>query len=260
VVVDIPSSERGLARRWRPVDENHSRHAPILPDCGRRVPSGSADRARHPDVSPTASYDNERRAAQSQETKQRILEAARQQLTAKGYRAMTIAQVARTAGVHHDTIYALVGRKPEILRELIEMAISGTDGPVAPEEREYVQRMLAEPDPRQKLAIYASAMRAIQTRMAPLLLALRDASVTEPEAEEVWDAISERRAINMRRLVVALGEGVLRPGLAVDTAADVIWATASSEVFLLLTTERHWSLGQYEQWLADSWCRLLLDA
>jgi AcrR family transcriptional regulator len=206
------------------------------------------------------SYDNERRTAQSQDTRLRILEAARQLLMAKGYRATTVAQVARAAGVHHDTIYALVGRKPEILRELIEMAISGADGPVAPEEREYVQRMLAEPDPRQKLAIYASAMRAIQTRMAPLLLALRDASSTEPDAEQVWNAISERRAANMRRLVVDLGEGVLRPELSDDTAADIIWATASSEVFILLTTQRRWPLRQYEDWLYDTWCRLLLDA
>jgi AcrR family transcriptional regulator len=205
------------------------------------------------------SYDNDRRTAQSQNTKLRILEAARQLLMAKGYRATTVAQVARAAGVHHDTIYALVGRKPEILRELIEMAISGADGPVAPEEREYVQRMLAEPDPRQKLAIYASAMQAIQTRMAPLLLALRDASSTEPEAEQVWKVISERRAANMRRLVVDLGEGVLRPELSDDTAADIIWATASSEVFILLTTQRRWSLRQYEDWLYDTWCRLLLD-
>jgi AcrR family transcriptional regulator len=205
------------------------------------------------------SYDNDRRTAQSQDTKLRILEAARQLLMAKGYRATTVAQVARAAGVHHDTIYALVGRKPEILRELIEMAISGSDGPVAPEEREYVQRMLAEPDPRRKLAIYAGAMQAIQTRMAPLLLALRDASSTEPEAEQVWKEISERRAANMRRLVVDLGEGVLRPELSDDTAADIIWATASSEVFILLTTQRRWSLRQYEDWLYDTWCRLLLD-
>lgn len=205
------------------------------------------------------SYDNERRAARSDDTRKRILEAARQQLTTNGYRATTIAGVARTAGVHHDTIYALVGRKPEILRELIEMAISGTDGPVAPDEREYVQRIQAEPDPRAKLAIYAGATRAIQTRMAPLHLALRDASSTEPDAEQIWDEINERRAANMRRLVGDLGDDALRPGLSVDTAADVIWATASSEVFLLLTDERRWTLDQYEQWLHDSWCRLLLD-
>lgn len=205
------------------------------------------------------SYDNERRAARSQDTKQRILEAARHELTSKGYRATTIAQVARTAGVHPDTIYALVGRKPEILRELIEVAISGADGPVAPEDREYVQRIRAEPDPRRKLAIYASATRVVQTRMAPLHLALRDASSTEPEADQIWNEINERRALNMRRLVDDLGDDVLRAGLTVDTAADVIWATASSEVFLLFTSDRGWSLEQYEQWLHDTWCRLLLD-
>ena len=36
--------------------------------------------------------------------------------------------------------------------------------------------------------------------MAPLLLALRDASATEPEAEQVWREISDRRAANMRKL------------------------------------------------------------
>lgn len=63
----------------------------------------------------------------------------------------------------------------------------------------------------------------------------------------------------MRRLVDDLGADVLRPGLSVDTAADIIWTTASSEVFLLLTADRRWSLEQYEQWLHDAWCRLLLD-
>ena len=96
--------------------------------------------------------------------------------------------------------------------------------------------------------------------MAPLLLALRDAASTDPEANEVWHEISERRAANMRRLVGALGDNGLRDGLSVDDAADIIWATASSEVFLLMTDERGWSLERYETWLHDTWCRLLLDA
>jgi AcrR family transcriptional regulator len=157
------------------------------------------------------SYDNERRAAQSLDTERRILETARQQLVSKGYRATTIALVARAAGVHHDTIYNLVGRKPEILRELI-VAASGS-----------ARRIL-----------YRARGRGGVGNDQPT-----------PRA-------------NMRRLVVDLGEVALRPGLSVDTAADVIWATASSEVFLLLTSERRWSLEQYEAWLHDTWCRLVL--
>jgi AcrR family transcriptional regulator len=204
-------------------------------------------------------YDNEGRRAQSQETRRRILDAARDLLVAKGYRATTVAQIARDAGVHIDTLYALVGRKPAILRELIELAISGTDTAVAPEERDYVRRMAAEADPVEQLRIYAAAIRAIQQRMAPLFLALRDASSTEPDAKAVWQEISDRRAANMRRLVGALGGGTaLRPDLSIDGAADVIWATASSEMFILVTAERGWTLDHYESWLHDTWCRLLL--
>jgi AcrR family transcriptional regulator len=180
-------------------------------------------------------------------------------MVANGYRATKVTRIAREAGVNVDTLYALVGRKPEILRELIEFAISGTDQPLAPEERDYVQRIQAERDPARQLEIYAAAVRAIQIRMAPLLVALRDAASTEPEAQEVWQEISERRATNMRRLVAALGDAALRPGLSVDDAADVVWATASSELFVLLTEERGWTLDRYEQFLIDTWHRLLLE-
>jgi hypothetical protein len=102
-------------------------------------------------------------------------------------------------------------------------------------------------------------MRETHVRMAPLFLALRDASSTEPEAHQVWRDISNRRAINMRKLVRDLRDaGGLRGGLSVKEAADVVWATNSSELFVLLTVERGWSLSQYERWLADTWCRLLL--
>nr|MBA3267271.1 hypothetical protein [Acidimicrobiia bacterium] len=39
---------------------------------------------------------------------------------------------------------------------------------------------------------------------------------------------------------------------------DVIWATNSAELYVLLTVERRWTPDRYERWLADAWCRLLL--
>ena len=204
-------------------------------------------------------YDNEGRRIQSEETRQRIVAAARDLLVERGYRATTVAQIAVRAGVHVDTVYALVGRKPVMLRELIEQAISGTDHAVAAEDRDYVKAMGAASDPVRKLTIYARAMREIQVRMAPLMLALRDASATEPEAMKVWREISDRRAANMRLLVGDLdAAGGLRAGLSVDEAADVIWATNSSELYVLLTVERGWPPDRYERWLVDAWCRLLL--
>ncbi|MGI8778487.1 MAG: TetR/AcrR family transcriptional regulator, partial [Acidimicrobiales bacterium] len=52
--------------------------------------------------------------------------------------------------------------------------------------------------------------------------------------------------------------GGLRAGLSVEEAADVLWATNSAELYVLLTVERGWLPKRYEGWLADTWCRLLL--
>lgn len=204
-------------------------------------------------------YDSRRRRAQSAETRQRILDAGRELILDVGYRGTAVAAVAARAEVNVDTVYELVGRKPVLLRELIEQAISGTDATVVAEDRDYVKAIIAEPDPRKKLAIYARAVREIQQRMAPLFLALRDASSTEREARAVWEQISQRRAANMRKLASDLrAAGGLRHDLSIDEAADVIWATNSSELYALLTVERGWSPHRFERWLADTWHRLLL--
>lgn len=63
----------------------------------------------------------------------------------------------------------------------------------------------------------------------------------------------------MPRLVADLGDESLRSGLDLDEAADIVWATASSELFVLLTRERSWTLDRYQDWLADTWRRLLLE-
>jgi AcrR family transcriptional regulator len=208
---------------------------------------------------PKRSYDASGRRADSAATRRRILAAARERIVEDGYRTTTVAAIARTAGVNVDTVYALVGRKPVILRELIETAISGRDEAVSAEDRDYVVAIRAEPDPRRKLALYAAALRSIHKRLAPLVLALRDAATTEPEAAEVWRQISDRRAANMRALARNLRDaGGLRDGLTIREAADVLWATNSPDLYALLVMERGWSATRYERWLADSWCRLLL--
>lgn len=212
------------------------------------------------EVKPRRRYDGAKRREQSAATRQRILEAARALILERGYRATTISAIAAQAEVNVDSVYELVGRKPVVLRELIEQAISGTDRAVPAEERDYVRAMQASHDPVEKLAIYARAMRKIHARMAPLHLALRDASSTESEAQEVWRQVSERRAANMRRLAEDLQTtGRLRQDLSVSDAADVVWITNSAEVYVMLTIERGWSPLRYERWLLDSWCRLLLS-
>ncbi len=205
-------------------------------------------------------YDSTVRRAQSEATRRRIIDSARELVVERGYRATTIAAIAEKADVNTATIYELVGRKPVLLRELVEQALSGTDRPIAGADRDYAREMRAELDAGIKLEIYAQAVARIQTRLAPLFLALRDASATEPDAAAVWKEISDRRAANMRHLVADLASsGQLRGDLSPDDAADIVWAMNSPEFFVLLASERAWGPDRFGNWLADAWRRLLLE-
>jgi hypothetical protein len=53
--------------------------------------------------------------------------------------------------------------------------------------------------------------------------------------------------------------GPLRAGLTPDLATETAWTLMSPEVYNLLCVDRGWSTHRYEQWLADSLERLLLD-
>jgi AcrR family transcriptional regulator len=204
-------------------------------------------------------YDSSRRRDGSQETRRRILEAARVLLIEHGYHATSVAEIARAAEVHIDTVYRLVGRKPVLLRELVEQSISGTDQAAVAEERADVMAVMAAEDARSKIVLYARATRRVQERLAPLFASLRDAAVIDSEAESVWREISERRAQNMRRFVEDIeAVGGLRGDLDVEVAADAVWATNGSELYLLLTDRRGWTPDRYEAWLADLWSRYLL--
>ena len=54
-----------------------------------------------------------------------ILDAALELFVAKGYAATTIQAIAEQAGVAPQTVYAVFGNKPELLRQLIERTIAG---------------------------------------------------------------------------------------------------------------------------------------
>jgi len=206
------------------------------------------------------SYDDSQRKRAADQTRRRIVDAARALFLARGYAATTMAAIAETAGVALDTVYASVGPKPALFRHLVEIAISGLDQPVVAEERDYVRQIQAETSAQRKLELYAGATRRIQERLAPLFSILREAASTHPELTALWEEISQRRARNMRLLAVDLATtGGLRTDLSPEDVADVIWVTNSPEFYLLLVRERGWAPERFEQWLADAWGRLLLS-
>ncbi len=206
-------------------------------------------------------YHSPRRMEQAAATRQDVLAAARDLFVSHGYTATTVTQIARQAGVSLDTVYATVGRKPAILRELVETAISGSDHAIPGEQRDYVSQMRAAGSAEAKLRIYADAITGIQQRLAPVFLALRAAAATDPGCAALWDQIAQRRATDMRALAADLRTtGQLRGDLSNDQVADIIWTMNAAEYWDLLVHQRGWTPTQFAHWLTDAWTRLLLQA
>jgi AcrR family transcriptional regulator len=204
-------------------------------------------------------YNSPRRAEQAAATRLAVLAAARELFVSNGYTATTVAEIAERARVSADTVYATVGRKPALLRELVETAISGSEQAVPAEQRDYVARIRAAISAREKITIYAQAITGIQQRMAPVFLALRDAASTDQECASLWAEIATRRATNMRTFAADLRTtGELRTDLSDNQVADIIWSMNAAEYWVLLVRERAWTPAQFEAWLTDAWTRLLL--
>jgi AcrR family transcriptional regulator len=202
-------------------------------------------------------YDASGRRQAAARTRTAILDAARELFTERGYAATPMSAIADRAGVALDTVYASVGRKPELARLLIETAISGTDQAISAEQRDYVRAIQAAPDADAKIATYAAAVTAIARRLAPVLAIIQQAAPAEPELAQLWDQIAERRAANMRRFVADLA--AVHP-LRLDhgQAADIVWASNATELYQLLVGQRGWTPERYERFLTDTWHRLLL--
>jgi AcrR family transcriptional regulator len=207
----------------------------------------------------TRRYSSPQRAEQAAATRRAVLAAARELFVANGYAATTVAEIARRAQVAVDTVYATVGRKPALLREVIETALSGTDRTVPAPQREYVRRVRAATSARDKFAAYVAGLVQVQSRLAPVFLALRDAGATDPESARLWAEITERRARNMREFAADLrSTGELREDLSDDDVADVIWSMNGAEYWVLMVEDRGWDPERFGTFLVDAWSRLLL--
>src|SRR6195952_3338972 len=204
-------------------------------------------------------YRSPRRQEQAAATRRAVLSAARELFVSNGYSPTAVSEIAAAAGVSIDTVYATVGRKPAILRELVETSISGSDHAISAEQRDYVTRIRQVATAGEKITIYANAITAIQQRMAPVFLALRDAAATDRECAALWTEIAERRAANMLLFAADLrSTDEVRDDLTDAQVADIIWSMNSAEYWVLLVRERSWTPAHFAAWLVDAWTRLLL--
>ena len=203
------------------------------------------------------SYDGSRRRAAAERTRLGILAAARDLFAEGGYAATSVQAVAARAGVSVDTVYVSVGRKPQLLLAVHDMALAEGPSPVPAAQRDFVRAVEAAPTLAEKVATYTAALARVLPRTVPIMNALREAGATDPDCAALHAELSDRRAGNMRLLAAELRTtGEVRPDLSDDDVADLVWSLNSPEFFGLVTS-RGRTPEQYASQVADLLIRAL---
>ncbi len=106
-------------------------------------------------------YNSVRRREQAGETRLRIIRSAYDLFVDQGYGRTTIAQIARTAGVAVETVYATFGSKPKLLHEVWDVTVGGDEDDMPVHERAEVLAVRAEADlgrRLRRLAVFNTAV------------------------------------------------------------------------------------------------------
>jgi len=205
------------------------------------------------------SYDASRRRAAAERTRLRILAAARDLFAETSYAGTSVQAVARRARVSVDTVYASVGRKPQLLLAVHDMALAEGPAPLPTEQRDFVKAVRAAPTLAGKVETYAAALARVLPRTVPLMNALREAGASDPDCATLHRELSERRAANMLLFAADLrATGELRADLTDQYVADLVWSLNSPEFFGLLAA-RGRSPEEYAAMLGDLLLRALRD-
>jgi AcrR family transcriptional regulator len=198
-------------------------------------------------------YHSPARQRQAEQTRARILAAARELFRSAGYAATTIDAIASAAQVSAKTVEAAFGSKRGMLAALVDPLASA--GP----PRDLVERIRATSDPRHRIRLVAELSRRTYEAALPEFELMRGTAAVTPEVAAVARQVESRRRANQTRLVTYLQEQrLLRDDLGSDEATDIIWALTSYDLYRALVGERQWPTDRYEDWLADALADRLL--
>jgi AcrR family transcriptional regulator len=205
-------------------------------------------------------YDVTGRQAKADETRRRILEAARKQFMERGYSGATAKSIAAEAGVAAPTIYAIFKNKKKLLVSLMNVSpATGVEDHIPMLERTSVQAVSEEHDQRHQLQMLARVVAANLNQVAAISETMKDAAKVELDFDRILQKLNKQRLEHMSFAVQQIAaNGPFRKKVNDDYALNTVWTLTSPEAFLLLTRDRGWSKEEYAEWLADLLIRALL--
>ena len=191
----------------------------------------------------STSYNSPRRREAAAQTRQAVLDAARQLFAERGYAATTIQEIAAAARVATATVYASVGGKPQLLEKLVTQA-AGDD-----RLREASERITLAGDPADILRRSVTAARFGAQEYGDvfeLMLTMRndDAVATAAAGAEA----SFRGGLG--QVASRLAELDALPG-TVEQAVDVLAYFLGYSSWRRLVVDFGWSYPAAQSWLTE---------
>lgn len=204
-------------------------------------------------------YDASRRRQQAEDTRERILDAARHLFAGRGYAETTIEAIATGAQVAVPTVYAAFQSKRGVLSALLGRLAAGERGAPPLLETARARAVLAETDPRRILELFVDHLSQVQERVMPMYEVMKSAARSEPDVAELLARTQAGRLSNVGAVPARLAElGALRPGVSVGDASRTVWVLASPEARQMLETFAGWSPDRFRAWLLETLSAVLL--
>src|SRR6516164_4736742 len=125
-------------------------------------------------------YNSPLREQQALQTRERILQAARDTFRERGYGAATLADIARAAGVAEPTVRAVFKTKPNLVEHLLRLAVRGEDDELQLHQREAFKHMLAATDPDTLLDRLADIAESLNSRSWDVMEIVAGAARSDP--------------------------------------------------------------------------------
>lgn len=203
------------------------------------------------------SYDSSRRRAQATETRAAIVAAARDLFIDHGYGRTTMADIARTAGVSVETIYAAFKNKAMLLHKAWDITVGGDDQDIVFHERPEVLAIRNEPDLAKRLMLHAAFSTRTAQRIAPFQLMVQSAAGADPAAAAMLEEMGRQRLAGMTVMAAEVAKtGQL--SVSEEECRDVIWSMTDGMLWHRLVNERAWTNERFADWLGHMWVRLLV--
>ncbi|MBO6002120.1 MAG: TetR/AcrR family transcriptional regulator [Mailhella sp.] len=198
-------------------------------------------------------YHSPRRMEQAAVTKSRIVDAAMKLVREKGYADMTLEAIAAEAGVAPQTVYAVCGSKKGVLAAILETTVEA-------KRYDTIRDSIPKLKGRDRVREIGHFYSVLMENALPVFDIMRGMSMLSPEfAEQEYDQGMMLLDKCRKSVHIMAQDGMLRPGLSEERAAQLYWAITTPGMHRRLTKLLGWSAEEYAAWISYLVGVILLD-